>query len=58
LQWELQINQIRVHKLSDENKRKIKNEEGMTIQEELTKLGITEMISFYSLLLFKFPNYS
>lgn len=27
---------------------KIKNEEGMTIQEGLIKLGITKMIPFYS----------
>ncbi|MES5266821.1 hypothetical protein [Priestia megaterium] len=33
---------IRIYTLRDGTKRKIKVEEGMTFQEELKKLGITE----------------
>lgn len=33
---------MRVYTLRDGTKRKIKIEEGMTFQEELKKLGITE----------------
>jgi sulfur carrier protein ThiS len=36
------MNQIRIYTLRDGTKRKIKIEEGMTLQDELKKLGITE----------------
>ncbi|MED3915666.1 hypothetical protein [Priestia megaterium] len=38
--------QMRVFTLRDGTKRKIKIEEGMTLQDELNKVGITELDVF------------